>query len=142
MKTKLTKTQVKTLKQGLHGGFLPLLASLAPALLGAIAPKALDAVGTFGERLFSGKNVFTGNGDVMTSANSYVLGSGANGAGASGAGRRRKKRGGASVGASSKAGAKTNPWIAHVKADAKKHNLSYGDAIPKARPSYRKKKFN
>jgi hypothetical protein len=48
MKTKLTKTQVKTLKQGLHGGFLPLLASLAPALLGAIAPKALDAVGTFG----------------------------------------------------------------------------------------------
>ena len=127
-KTQLTKTQVKTLKHGLKGGFLPLLASLAPALLGAIAPKALDAVGTFGDRLFSGKNVFTGNGDVETSANSYVLGSGANGAG-----RRRKKRGGASVGA----GGKTNPWIAHVKAYAKKHNLSYGDAISKARPSYK-----
>ena len=129
-KTQLTKTQVKTLKHGLKGGFLPLLASLAPALLGAIAPKALEAVGTFGDRLFSGKNVFTGNGDVETSANSYVLGSGANGAG-----RRRKKRGGASVGA----GGKTNPWIAHVKAYAKKHNLSYGDAISKARSSYRKK---
>ena len=129
-KTQLTKTQVKTLKHGLKGGFLPLLASLAPALLGAIAPKALEAVGTFDDRLFSGKNVFTGNGDVETSANSYVLGSGANGAG-----RRRKKRGGASVGA----GGKTNPWIAHVKAYAKKHNLSYGDAISKARPSYSKK---
>ena len=48
-----------------------------------------------------------------------------------------KKRGGASVGAGSKAGAKTNPWIAHVKAYAKKHNISYGDAISKARPSYK-----
>ena len=129
-KTQLTKTQVKTLKHGLKGGFLPLLASLAPALLGAIAPKALEAVGTFGDRLFSGRNVFTGNGDVEASANSYILGSGANGAG-----KRRKKRGGASVGA----GGKTNPWIAHVKAYAKKHNLSYGDAISKARPSYSKK---
>jgi len=133
-KTQLTKTQVKTLKHGLKGGFLPLLASLAPALLGAIAPKALEAVGTFGDRLFKGQNVWTGAGDVETSANSYVLGSGANGAG-----RRRKKRGGASVGAGSKAGGKTNPWIAHVKAYAKKHNLSYGDAISKARSSYRKK---
>lgn len=131
-KTQLTKTQVKTLKHGLKGGFLPLLASLAPALLGAIAPKALDAVGTFGERLFSGKNVFTGNGDFEASANSYILGSGANGAG-----KKRKKRGGASVGAGSKAGAKSNPWIAHVKAYAKKHNISYGDAISKARPSYK-----
>ena len=130
-KTQLTKTQVKTLKHGLKGGFLPLLASLAPALLGAIAPKALEAVGTFGDRLFSGKNVFTGNGDVDTSANSYILGSGASGAG------RRKKRGGASSGAGSKAGAKANPWIAHVKAYAKKHNISYGDAIKKARPSYK-----
>ena len=134
-KTQLTKTQVKTLKHGLKGGFLPLLASLAPALLGAIAPKAIEGLSTFGERLFSGKNIFSGqgqngNGDVETSANSYVLGSGANGAG-----RRRKKRGGASVGA----GGKTNPWIAHVKAYAKKHNLSYGDAISKARSSYRKK---
>ena len=81
-KTQLTKTQVKTLKHGLKGGFLPLLASLAPALLGAIAPKAIDAIGTFGERLFSGKNVLTGNakgaGNVETSANSYILGSGAN----------------------------------------------------------------
>ena len=131
-KTKLTKTQVKTLHHGLKGGFLPLLASLAPAILGAIAPKALDAVGTFGDRLFSGRNVFTGNGDVEASANSYILGSGA-----SGAGRRRKKRGGASSGAGSKAGAKANPWIAHVKAYAKKHNISYGDAIKKARPSYK-----
>ena len=79
------------------------------------------------------KNVFTGNGDFEASANSYILGSGANGAG------KRKKRGGASSGAGSKAGAKTNPWIAHVKAYAKKHNLSYGEAIPKARPSYSKK---
>ena len=44
---------------------------------------------------------------------------------------------GASVGAGSKAGAKTNPSIAHVKAYAKKHNISYGDAISKARPSYK-----
>ena len=133
-KTKLTATQIKTLKHGLKGGFLPLLGAIAPALLSALAPTALSAVGTFGDRLFSGKNVFTGNGDVETSANSYVLGSGA-----SGAGRRRKKRGGASVGAGSKAGGKTNPWIAHVKAYAKKHNLSYGDAISKARSSYHKK---
>ena len=133
-KTQLTKTQVKTLKHGLKGGFLPLLASLAPALLGAIAPKAIEGLSTFGDRLFSGRNVFTGNGDVEASANSYILGSGANGAG-----KRRKKRGGASAGAGSKAGAKTNPWIAHVKAYAKKHNLSYGDAISKARPSYSKK---
>ena len=130
-KTKLTKTQVKTLHHGLKGGFLPLLASLAPAILGAIAPKALDAVGTFGDRLFSGRNVFTGNGDFEASANSYILGSGANGAG------RRKKRGGASSGAGSKSGAKSNPWIAHVKAYAKKHNISYGEAIKKARPSYK-----
>ena len=135
-KTQLTKTQVKTLKHGLKGGFLPLLASWAPALLGAIAPKAIDAIGTFGERLFSGKNVLTGQGqngygDFEASANSYILGSGANGAG------KRKKRGGASVGAGSKAGAKSNPWIAHVKAYAKKHNISYGDAISKARPSYK-----
>ena len=120
-KTQLTKTQVKTLKHGLKGGFLPLLASLAHALLGAIAPKAIDAIGTFGERLFSGKNVLTGNalgaGDFEASANSYILGSGANGAG------RRKKRGGASSGAGSKAGAKANPWITHVKAYAKKHNI-------------------
>ena len=133
-KTKLTATQIKTLKHGLKGGFLPLLGAIAPALLSALAPTALSAVGTFGDRLFSGKNVFTGNGDVETSANSYVLGSGA-----SGAGRRRKKRGGASVGAGSKAGAKTNPWVTHVKAYAKKHNLSYGDAISKARSSYHKK---
>jgi len=134
-KTQLTKTQVKTLKHGLKGGFLPLLASLAPALLGAIAPKALDAVGTFSDRLFSGKNIFTGqghngNGDgVEASANSYVLGSGQNGAGK----RRPKKKGGASVGAGA------NPWISHVKAYAKKHNLSYSVAIKKARPSYHKK---
>jgi hypothetical protein len=129
-KTQLTKTQVKTLKHGLKGGFLPLLASLAPAILGAIAPKAIDAIGTFGERLFSGKNVLTGLGDgVETSANSYVLGSGANGAGR----RRPKKKGGANVGAGA------NPWISHVKAYAKKHNLSYSVAIKKARPSYHKK---
>ena len=134
-KTQLTKTQVKTLKHGLKGGFLPLLASLAPALLGAIAPKAIEGLSTFGDRLFSGRNVFTGSakgaGDFEASANSYILGSGANGAG------RRKKRGGASAGAGSKAGAKSNPWIAHVKAYAKKHNISYGDAIKKARPSYK-----
>jgi hypothetical protein len=134
-KTQLTKTQVKTLKQGLKGGFLPLLGAIAPALLSAIAPKAIEGLSTFGDRLFSGKNVFTGNGDVMTSPNSYILGSGANGAG-----RRRKKRGGASVGAGSKAGAKTNPWIAHVKAYAKKHNLSYSESIAKAKSSYQKKK--
>ena len=87
-KTQLTKTQVKTLKHGLKGGFLPLLASMAPALLSALAPSALSAVGTFGDRLFSGKNVFTGNGDFEASANSYILGSGA-----SGADRRRKEGG-------------------------------------------------
>jgi hypothetical protein len=130
-KTQLTKTQVKTLKQGLKGGFLPLLGAIAPALLSAIAPKAIEGLSTFGDRLFSGKNVFTGNGDFEASANSYILGSGANGAG------KRKKRGGASSGAGSKAGAKSNPWIAHVKAYAKKHNISYGDAISKARPSYK-----
>ncbi len=48
-----------------------------------------------------------------------------------------KKRDGASVGAGSKAGAKANPWIVHVKAYAKKHNISYGDAISKARHSYK-----
>ena len=35
--------------------------------------------------------------------------------------------------------AKQNPWIKHVKAYAKKHNISYGDAISKARSSYKKK---
>ena len=38
-----------------------------------------------------------------------------------------------------KAKAKTNPWIIHVKAYAKKHKISYGDAISKAKASYKKK---
>jgi len=32
----------------------------------------------------------------------------------------------------------TNPWIQHVKQYAKEHNLSYKDALKKARPSYQK----
>ena len=38
-----------------------------------------------------------------------------------------------------KAKAKQNPWIKHVKAYAAKHKISYGDAISKARSSYKKK---
>ena len=34
----------------------------------------------------------------------------------------------------------TNPWITHVKAYAKKHNLKYGDALSKAKASYKPKK--
>jgi hypothetical protein len=32
-----------------------------------------------------------------------------------------------------------NKWIAHVKAYAKKHNISYKDALKKAKSSYKKK---
>ena len=40
--------------------------------------------------------------------------------------------------AKQKAKAKSNPWIKHVKAYAKQHNISYGDAISKAKASYKK----
>ena len=32
-----------------------------------------------------------------------------------------------------------NPWITHVKKYAKTHKISYGDAIAKARATYKKK---
>ena len=32
-----------------------------------------------------------------------------------------------------------NPWIAHVKAFAKKHKIPYGEAIARARATYKKK---
>ena len=32
-----------------------------------------------------------------------------------------------------------NPWITHVKKYAKTHKISYGDAISKARATYKKK---
>lgn len=32
-----------------------------------------------------------------------------------------------------------NSWIIHVKAYAKKHNISYKDALKKAKSSYKKK---
>jgi len=56
----------------------------------------------------------------------------------SGAGRKRKRHGGATVGGASRryrGGA--NPWITHVKRYAKAHRLSYGEAMKKARASYR-----
>lgn len=31
-----------------------------------------------------------------------------------------------------------NPWIEHVKAYAKKHNIPYGQAIAKAKATYKK----
>lgn len=120
MKSKLSKKQIAKLE----GGFLgPLLAAIAPAL---VSP-AITGL----ERLFTGKNVFTGNGqgenDVLGSTNSYILGSG-----------KGKKKGVVSVGAGTKKGAKHNPWIQHVKAYAKKHNIKYSEAISKAKSSYRK----
>jgi hypothetical protein len=36
--------------------------------------------------------------------------------------------------------AKSNPWIKHVKAYAKKYGIGYGDALKKARASYRCKR--
>jgi len=32
-----------------------------------------------------------------------------------------------------------SPWIAHVKAYAKEHNISYKDALKKASSTYQKK---
>ena len=55
------------------------------------------------------------------------------------AGKKPKKR--VTKRAGVKAGAKrskSSPWIAHVKAYSKKHNISYGDALKKAGPSYKK----
>jgi len=34
-------------------------------------------------------------------------------------------------------GSKTSPWIEHVKKYAKEHDISYGEAISKAGPSYK-----
>lgn len=50
------------------------------------------------------------------------------------------KTGGSVSGGSAKqkAKAKSNPWIQHVKAYAKKHGIKYGDAISKAKASYKK----
>jgi hypothetical protein len=49
-----------------------------------------------------------------------------------------KRKGGARVGGKRKAArsGRSNPWIAHVKSYAKKHGLSYGEALKKARASY------
>lgn len=44
-----------------------------------------------------------------------------------------KRKGGAPR---AKRGGAKNPWIAHVKAYARKHGLSYGEAMKKARSSY------
>ena len=119
MKSKLSKKQMAKL----HGGFLP-------ALLAALAPSLISPAVTGLERLFTGKNIFTGNGqgqdEILGSTNSYILGSG------------KTKKGGASVGAGTKKGAQHNPWIQHVKAYAKKHNIKYSEAISKAKSSYHK----
>jgi ribosomal protein L20 len=41
-----------------------------------------------------------------------------------------------SGGRATKAGATRNVWVAHVKAYAKKHGCTYGEALHLARPSY------
>jgi len=33
---------------------------------------------------------------------------------------------------------KTSPWIQHVKAYARTHNMKFGEALKKAGPSYKK----
>jgi len=49
----------------------------------------------------------------------------------------KKKRGGLSTGGMATGGAKSK-WINHVKAYAKKHNVSYKEAMQKAKASYKK----
>lgn len=67
---------------------------------------------------------------------------GCNGGGVTGGARKRKvgakkvvKRVVKKVGM--KKAAKKNPWIAHVKKYAASHGLTYGEALKKARASYR-----
>ena len=107
----------------LHGGFLPLL-------LGALAP----AVGALLKNGFDnaqhGKNFFTGNGMVaagksggshihpLIERNQMVIGSG----------RTKKKR---------TKPTKESAWIKHVKAYAKEHGIKYGEAMKKAKATYR-----
>jgi hypothetical protein len=118
------KATKKKQNHHLHGGFLPLL-------LGALAP----AVGALLKNGFDnaqhGKNFFTGNGMVaagksggshihpLIERNQMVIGSG----------RRTKKK-------------RTNPtkesaWVKHVKAYAKEHGIKYGEAMKKAKATYR-----
>jgi hypothetical protein len=54
----------------------------------------------------------------------------------------KKKRGGLSTGGMATGGMATggakSKWINHVKAYAKKHNVSYKEAMQKAKASYKK----
>jgi len=52
-----------------------------------------------------------------------------------GAGKKRGR--GVAGGASRRYRGGANPWIAHVKKFARAHGLSYGEAMKKARSSYR-----
>lgn len=84
-----------------------------------------------------------GHGIHKTGANSYTMttmgGSKTGGALLGKDGHGQRKGGSVSGGsAKQKAKAKSNPWIQHVKAYAKKHGIKYGDAISKARASYKK----
>ena len=52
----------------------------------------------------------------------------------------RKTRAGVRAGAGTKKGARHSPWIKHVKAYAKKHNVPYKQALKQAKASYKHKK--
>ena len=81
-----------------------------------------------------------GHGIKRTGLNTFKLSAGLNTGGNLGADGHGVRKGGSVSGGSAKqkASAKTNPWIQHVKAYAKKHGIKYGDAISKAKASYKK----
>lgn len=107
-----TKKTTKKLSKKLKGGFLgPLLMALAPSLIGPALTGA--------ERLFTGKNIFTGNGK---SGGRYLIERNQLGMG------KKKKR---------KGGAKTSPWIQHVKDYMNRHNCSYKEALTGASSTYK-----
>jgi len=106
-----TKKTTKKHSKKLKGGFLgPLLMALAPSL---ISP-AMGAI----SNLIQGKNIFTGNGK---SGGRYLIERNQLGMG-------KKKR---------KGGAKSSPWIQHVKDYMNRHHCSYKEALSGASSTYK-----
>ena len=106
-----TKKTTKKLSKKLKGGFLgPLLMALAPSLIGP----AFGAV----KNLVEGKNIF-GNGK---SGGRYLIERNQLGMG------KKKKR---------KGGAKSSPWIEHVKDYMNRHGCSYKEALSGASSTYK-----
>lgn len=107
-----TKKTTKKHSKKLKGGFLgPLLMALAPSLIGP----AVSAV----SNLIQGKNMITGQGGK--SGGRYLIERNQLGMG-------KKKR---------KGGAKTSPWIQHVKDYMNRHNCSYKEALSGASSTYK-----